>query len=138
MGIGLGLGLGLGRPEPRLEPSACRAHTPSLAASLSSASVPLAPSHRHSRIMRTWCVQPSGGEPCLVRGAIPGEGSHHRRSHSRQSRGMPVEPQCAAHCTCITRTELAARAMVRVGVRVSYPYPFPLPLPLTPIPNPYP
>ena len=42
---------------------------------------------------------------------------------------MPVEPQCAAHCTRITRTGLAARAMVRARVRVSYPYPFPHPYP---------
>ena len=42
---------------------------------------------------------------------------------------MPVEPQCAAHCTRITRTGLAARAMVRARVRGSYPYPFPYPYP---------
>ena len=65
----------------------------------------------------------------IVSGAMPSEWSHHRCSHSRQSRGKSVEPQCAAHCTRITRTELAARAMVRVRVRVSYPYPYPYPYP---------
>ena len=66
-----------------------------------------------------------------MRGAIPGEGSHHRRSHGRQIGYKYVEPQCAAHCTRITRTGLAARAMVRVRVRLrlSYPYPFPHPYP---------